>query len=204
MQALAQLSREMGDGELRLTVWQNLLVSGVDATSYEAFEARLQAIGLTSRATNLRAGLIACTGAPNCKFGAANTKGTAEALAAYIEPRLTLDTPINIHLTGCHHSCAQHYIGDIGMIACKVPVPGSEDVTDGFHILAGGGFGSDAVIASDLFTAVRVEDCPALVLSILQTYGAYRTSEQETFAEFSRRLGAEQLKNLVLTQEACE
>jgi ferredoxin-nitrite reductase len=204
MQGLARLSHEMGDGDIRLTVWQNLLISGVDATSYDACEARLQAMGLTSKATNVRAGLIACTGAPNCKFGAANTKGTAEALAAYIEPRLTLDTPINIHLTGCHHSCAQHYIGDIGMIACKVPVAGSDDVTDGFHILAGGGFGLDAAIASDLFTAVKVEDCPALVLSILQTYAAHRTSDQETFADFSRRLGSEKLKNLVLTQEACE
>ena len=31
-----------------------------------------------------------------------------------------VDLPINIHLTGCHHSCAQHYVGDIGLLACKV------------------------------------------------------------------------------------
>ncbi len=33
--------------------------------------------------------------------------------------RLELDQPINIHLTGCHHSCAQHYIGDIGLLATE-------------------------------------------------------------------------------------
>lgn len=203
MLALADLSREMGDGDLRLTVWQNLLISGVDANRLDDCEAKLQAIGLTSRATNVRAGLVACTGAPNCKFGAANTKATAEAIASYIEPRITLDTPINIHVTGCHHSCAQHYIGDIGLIACKVPVEGSDDTRDGFHIHAGGGFGHDAAIAAELFTGVTVEDCPALVLSILRAYATHRVSELETFVQFSRRVGGGQLKSLALAQEAC-
>ena len=44
--------------------------------------------------------------------------------------------PINIHLTGCPHSCAQHYIGDIGLIACRVPVDDAgEDTVEGFHVL---------------------------------------------------------------------
>ena len=55
------------------------------------------------------------------------------AIADWVEPRVTLDSPINIHLTGCHHSCAQHYIGDIGMIACRVPIapesPNSDDTS---------------------------------------------------------------------------
>lgn len=200
---LAALSREMGDGDIRLTVWQNLLISGVDAANYEDCEARLLKIGLTSKATNVRAGLVACTGAPNCKFGAANTKGTAEAIAAYVEPRLTLDKPVNIHLTGCHHSCAQHYIGDIGLIACKVPIAGSDDTADGFHILAGGGFGPDAGISSELFANVRQEDCPARVLAILRAYAAHRANERESFAAFTRRVGGAELKSLALTDEAC-
>lgn len=204
MRAIAQLSQEMGDGDIRLTVWQNLLVSGIDAGRYEEFEQRLKSIGLTSKASNVRAGLVACTGAPNCKFGAANTKGTAEAIAAYVESRLTLDTPINIHLTGCHHSCAQHYIGDLGLIACKVPVAGTDDTVDGFHILAGGGFGADAAIACELFSDIPVEQCPAKILLILHTYMAHRANSEESFATFSRRVGALQLKSLVLTQEACE
>lgn len=204
MRALAQISHDMGDGDIRLTVWQNLLVSGIGAARYGELEARLQAIGLTSKASNVRAGLVACTGAPNCKFGAANTKGTAEAIAAYIEPRLTLDTPINIHLTGCHHSCAQHYIGDVGLIACKVPIDGSDDTIDGFHILAGGGFGPDAGIASELFSNITEAQCPAKVLSILRTYMAHRSGSEETFVTFSRRVGADRLKALLLSQEACE
>jgi sulfite reductase beta subunit-like hemoprotein len=77
--------------------------------------------------------------------------------------------PVNIHLTGCHHSCAQHYIGDLGLIACKAPVvPDSEDMVDGFHIHAGGGFGPDAAIAREIVPNVKTEDCPAAVLRVLK------------------------------------
>ena len=202
MRKIAGISHELGDGDIRLTVWQNLLISGIDATRAYEVEARLQAIGLTAKATSIRAGLIACTGAPNCKFAGANTKGTAEAIAAYVEPRLSLDSPINIHLTGCHHSCAQHYIGDIGLIACKIPAaPDSEDTVDGFHIYAGGGFGPDAAIARELYSNVKVEDCPQTVLGILKAYAGNRASTDETFVAFARRTDIETLKSLIAAEE---
>ena len=56
----------------------------------------------------------------------------------------TLDGPVNIHLTGCHHSCAQHYIGDIGLIACKVPVSDEGDTVEGYHILSAAASARDA------------------------------------------------------------
>lgn len=197
MRAIACISRDSGDGDVRLTVWQNLILSGVDAGRAEEVEARLIAIGLTSKASSVRAGLVACTGAPNCKFAAANTKGTAEAIAAYVEPRLSLDSPINIHLTGCHHSCAQHYIGDIGLIACKIPIPDSDDTIDGFHVHVGGGFGPDAAIARELSPNVPVEDCPATILKILKTYAAYRESADEAFVAFAKRHDIATLQTLV-------
>ena len=135
----------MGDGDIRLTVWQNLLISGVAAKDAAEVEHRLQAIGLTSQASSIRAGLVACTGNTGCKFAAANTKDTAMAIAGTSRAQVALDTPINVHLTGCPNSCAQHYIGDIGLIACRVPLtPDGDDTVEGFHVHVGGGFGADA------------------------------------------------------------
>jgi ferredoxin-nitrite reductase len=205
MRALAAIAHECGDGDIRLTVWQNLLISGVDAVNASEVEARLNAIGLTSKASSVRAGLVACTGAPNCKFAAANTKGTAEAIAAYVEPRIELDSPVNIHLTGCHHSCAQHYIGDVGLIACRVPVAAdSDDTVDGFHIHVGGGFGPDASIARELFAKVRSEDCPPLILRLLKAYMTHRTEPSETFTAFARRLDIATITHLISTEESVE
>ena len=52
-----------------------------------------------------------------------------------------LDDPINIHLTGCPNSCAQHYIGDIGLLGVKVQISEEGDQVEGYHIHIGGGFG---------------------------------------------------------------
>jgi hypothetical protein len=120
MRGLAEISERFGSGTLRLTVWQNLLISDVaDAMSASA-SPPLQALGIGVEASAIRRGLVACTGNAGCKFAASNTKGHACGLPTISEARVAVDLPINIHLTGCHHSCAQHYVGDIGLLACKV------------------------------------------------------------------------------------
>jgi ferredoxin-nitrite reductase len=197
MHGLAAISHELGDGDIRLTVWQNLLISGVAETNAAEVERRLQALGLTCQASSVRAGLVACTGNTGCKFALSNTKDTAMAIAAHVEANVSLDTPINLHLTGCPNSCAQHYIGDIGMIACRIPAaPDSDDIVEGFHLLVGGGFGVDAAIGRELYSDVKVEDCPALVTRMLKAYLSNRLGA-ETFMEFSRRHEASALRALV-------
>ncbi len=187
MRGLAKVAQDLGDGDIRLTVWQNLLISGVADDKVALAIAAIEQIGLTTQASPLRAGLIACTGATGCRFAAAHTKETAEEIAAWCEPRVALDSPVNIHLTGCHHSCAQHYIGDIGLIACKVDVGEDVDPVEGFHILVGGGFGPDAGIARDLYRDVKVPDVPRTVERMLKGYLAHRAAPDETFLTFSRR-----------------
>ncbi len=200
MRAIAALARELGDGDIRLTVWQNLLVSGIaDANVPRALE-RIAAMGLSAKATSIRAGLVACTGNTGCKFAAANTKGTAEAIAQHVESRLELDQPINIHLTGCHHSCAQHYVGDIGLIAVQVPVNEEGDTVEGFHIVVGGGTGANARIGRELFRNVKKEDCPTKVEQLLRAYLAHRASDDELFFAFANRYEPDDLGRLVEEQ----
>ena len=77
---------------------------------------------------------------------------------------------MNIHLTGCHHSCAQHYIGDIGLLACKVQISEDGDAVEGYHILVGGGFGPDAGLAREIYRDVKAEDAPPIVERMLKAY----------------------------------
>lgn len=195
MRALADISEQYGDRDIRLTVWQNLLISGVRDEAVDEVRAKIAEAGLATEASNVRAGLVACTGNRGCKFSAADTKGFADQIAEHVDGiGLTVDTPINIHATGCHHSCAQHYIGDIGLIGARVPV-GEEDTVDGFNVLVGGGFGTDATIARELVSEVKGEDCPALVEKMLRGYLAKREG-QETFAAFTRRHELAELKSI--------
>lgn len=193
MRALAEISREYGDGDIRLTVWQNLLISGVRDAFVAEVEAKIAAVGLATTASNVRAGLVACTGNRGCKFAASDTKGHADAIGRHMDATLEVDTPVNIHVTGCHHSCAQHYIGDIGLIAAKVPV-NEEDTVEGYHVLVGGGFGTDATIGRELVRDVTGEDAPVVVEKMLRGYLAARATPDETFAVFTRRHELDELK----------
>ncbi|HEV7259675.1 MAG TPA: NirA family protein [Bosea sp. (in: a-proteobacteria)] len=187
MRVIASISQACGDGDIRLTVWQNLLISGVPDGKVEDVIANLKAIGLSAETSILRAGLIACTGATGCKFAGAHTKEDALAIAAHCEPRITLDTPVNIHLTGCHNSCAQHYIGDLGLIGAKVPVSEEGDTVPGYHVFVGGGFGVEGGIGREFRTDVKAEDAPALVEAILRTWQEHRATPDESFVAFARR-----------------
>jgi ferredoxin-nitrite reductase len=150
-------------------------------------EAAVAALGLTTKATSIRAGLVACTGNVGCRFAASDTKRHAEEIAHWCEARVALDGPVNIHLTGCHHSCAQHYIGDIGLLAARVAVGEEGDTVEGYHVLVGGGFGPDAALGRELYRDVKAEDVRKTVARMLQGYLAHRASPTETFLVFSRR-----------------
>jgi len=194
MRGLARIAHDLGDGDIRLTVWQNLLISGVADDEVALAVAAIDALGLSTQATSIRAGLVACTGNTGCKFAASDTKGHAEAIAQWCEKHVDLDGPINIHLTGCHHSCAQHYIGDIGLIACKVETSQEGDTVEGYHILVGGGFGPEAGLARDIYKDVKAEAAPKTVERMLKGYLAHRAGADETFLAFSRRHEVDALK----------
>jgi len=196
MRALAKIARDLGDGDIRLTVWQNLLISGVRDESLGVAVAAIEKTGLAVKASQIRAGLIACTGNAGCKFAASDTKRHAAAIGEWCDGRVEIDTPLNIHLTGCHHSCAQHYISDIGLIAAKVPVGAGDDTVEGYHLFAGGGFGPDADLGQEVYRDLKAEDAPKTVEKLLNAYLAHRISKDETFLTFARRHDGETLRRL--------
>ena len=201
VRALAEIARECGDGQIRLTVWQNFIFSGVPDAKVAEVESRVDALGLTIKAAGIRSGLVACTGARGCKFAASDTKGHALVIADYIEANLTeLDVPVNVHVTGCHHSCAQHYIGDIGLIGAKVVVSEEGDTVEGYDIVVGGGFGDSPKIGTEIWKSVKAEDCPPRIEALLRSYLARRTGPAESFQAFTARTGAESLRNLAEEQ----
>ncbi len=195
MRGLAKISQDLGDGDIRLTVWQNLLISGVADENKEAAKAAIEALGLDWKASPIRSGLVACTGNKGCRFSASDTKGHADEIARWCEGRVALDSPVNIHLTGCHHSCAQHYIGDIGLIGARVETSEEGETVEGYHIMVGGGFGPDAAIGRELYRDVKAEDAPKTVEKMLKGYLANR-ADKETFLAFTRRHEIDALKKI--------
>ena len=192
--SLADIAQRYGNGELRFTVWQNLIIPFVRDKDVDEARQKIEEVGLGVDASSFRAGLVACTGSAGCKFAASDTKSDAMAIAAALESQFELDEPINIHVTGCHHSCAQHYIGDIGLLGCKVEK--GDDMVDGYHIHLGGGWGDRQGVARLLFEFVAAEDCPQTIASIVGGY-LERRQEGESFVDFAKRSTDEELKLLL-------
>jgi len=196
MRGLAAVARDFGDGDIRLTVWQNLLISGVPQARVAEAEAAIAALGLSTKASSIRAGLIACTGNAGCRLAMSNTKQHAEEIARWCEARVAIDGPINIHLTGCPNSCAQHYVGDIGLLGVKVQINEDGDQVEGYHVHVGGGFGPDAICGREIYRDVKAEDAPRTVERLLKAYLANRASADEGFLAFTRRHDIEALKTM--------
>ena len=202
MQDVATIARDLGDGDIRLSVWQNLLISGVAEINVDKVVARIAATGLCTQASAVRAGMVACTGSAGCRFAAADTKRNAQTIADWCDARLELDTPINIHLTGCHNSCAQHYIGDIGLIGARVAVNDEGDTVDGYHVVVGGGFGAQAGIGREVLRDVKADEAPVRVERMLRAYLAHRLDTTQTFNAFVNALDVEHLRRLFEEHES--
>jgi ferredoxin-nitrite reductase len=193
LRRLAELSEHYGSGEVRLTVWQNLVIPNVPEAFVETLKKALVKAGLNWQASALRGGFIACTGNSHCKFAASNTKGDAMALMQWLDRRVTLDQPVNIHLTGCPNSCAQHYMGDIGLLGAKVKRAGES--VEGYHVFVGGGFGERQAVGRSLFQGVILEELKPLLERMLLTYQRLRTAG-ETFQQFTARHDVGRLQEL--------
>jgi ferredoxin-nitrite reductase len=189
MHALADLATSYGKGEVRLTVWQNVIVPHIPDAFVETARRALNRMGLFTEENGATGGIVACTGNTGCKYASADTKAHAAALAkALAKRRGAIEPPLNFHFTGCPHSCAQHYCGDLGFLGAKLA-----DGSEGYHVVIGGGMGDEQGIARELFRGVRATEVPALVDKIL---GVYERGRQpgESFVAWSRRHSVNELQ----------
>jgi ferredoxin-nitrite reductase len=194
MLALADVADSFGTGELRLTVWQNLLVPNIPSEKINDAHAAIRATGLDCTAGTVMRGTVACTGNRGCRYSSTDTKSHAVALAALLDSRFKIEQPVNLHVTGCPHSCAQHYIGDIGLLGMKVG--GAE----GYQVVIGGGSDQDQGLARELISAIPFTELPTVMEHLFDAY-TERRLPNESFLEFSRRHSIAELQSLCAAKE---
>ena len=193
MLALAQLADDFGTGELRVTVWQNIVLPNVRTEGLLGAQAAIRAMGFDFAASSVASCVVACTGNTGCRFSATDTKGQAIELTRHLDKHVKLDLPINIHLTGCPHSCAQHYIADIGLLGAQVP-QGDASI-EGYHVYVGGGVEQERGLGREFAKNVPFADIPPLLQRLLTAYVSQREAG-EAFVAFARRHDVKALRAL--------
>lgn len=194
MHMIARIAEECGSSELRLTVWQNLLIPNLHSSQVAKALQMLRAAGLGHEAGTVMQGTVACTGNRGCRYASTDTKSHAVELARRLDTQFPFDQPVNLHVTGCPHSCAQHYVGDIGLLGIKVS--GKE----GYQVVIGGGADTDRGIARELIPAIEYSQLGPKLDSLFEAYFTTRLSD-ESFLQFSRRHSVEELQKLLDAKE---
>ena len=83
LRSLARLARDAGDGSLRVSPWQSLVLPNVDLAMID--RAELNCLGLIWDAGQPLARLTACTGAAGCAKALADTKADALIIASLLQ-----------------------------------------------------------------------------------------------------------------------
>jgi ferredoxin-nitrite reductase len=186
---VAEIAERFGTGEVRLTVWQNLLVPNVPDALVAAACNALREAGLDLTAGRVMSGTVACTGNQGCRFAATNTKAHALEFATGLDAAFTILQPVNLHVTGCQHHCAQPYVGDIGLMAVKVS--GGE----GYQLIVGGGADADQALGRELFAAMPYSEVGPALHALFASYTA-TGNDEETFLQFTRKHTTEELRSM--------
>jgi sulfite reductase beta subunit-like hemoprotein len=186
MIALAELGHE-----IRITRQQNFVLVTDDDVS-----AELAAIGLPLDAGTLRGDAIACTGEPHCNFSVTETKSRMDGLVQLLEshfPGSTLDG-LRLHLDGCPHACAHHWVGDLGFQGTTLRDDEGKR-HQAYDIYLRGGLDRPAAIARPVFRRVASEELDDAVVGLVRGW-VERRDEGETFRSFCDRSSDDELAAL--------
>jgi sulfite reductase (ferredoxin) len=199
LHALAALAETHGDGHLRATIGQNIVLVNIPNAKVSEAVEKIVALGLQVEPTVFYRGAVACTGTEFCKLAIAETKGFAKWLVGEMEERLPeFDQQLRLHVTGCTNSCGQSWIADIGLEGKKIKKDGK--LVDAFYFCVGGAVGEHAGIARMIGYRAAAEDCPEAIERLLRGYLAQR-GEGENLRAYFRRTSDVDLRT-VLAGEA--
>lgn len=122
--ALADIADRYGDGTLRLTVDENVILPNIPKSKVDALLMEPIFKKFELMPGPLMSGLVSCTGAQFCGFGLTETKNPAVDIARALEAELDIPRQVRMHWTGCPNSCGQAQVGDIGLIGAPAKKDG--------------------------------------------------------------------------------
>jgi sulfite reductase beta subunit-like hemoprotein len=189
MSSLADLAEHF-DGDVRITRQQNLVLTRVDDLAFAT--EKLAAAGLPLDAGPLRGDAIACTGEPHCNFSVTETKTRMDGLVELLESRFGRSVDgLRMHLDGCPHACAQHWVGDLGFQGTTVRDPDGKP-HQAYDVYLRGSLDRPTAIARPVFRRVPTDELDDVVVQLVGGWIDDRAAG-ESFRSFCDRSTDEQL-----------
>jgi ferredoxin-nitrite reductase len=168
---LARLAEVYGDGEMRLTVEQNVIFVNVPDSRVELLLQEPLLQKFKPNPGTLARGVVSCTGAQFCNFAMVETKNQAIELAAALDAELDVPQTVRMHWTGCPNSCGQPQVADLGFMGTKARKDGK--AVPGVDLFMGGKVGKDAHLGEKVMKSIPTEELkPFLRQVLMDKFGA--------------------------------
>ncbi|HMD49174.1 MAG TPA: nitrite/sulfite reductase [Bryobacteraceae bacterium] len=190
MHGLARIARDAGDGLLRVTVDQNLVLAYMPLRSLPRVYAALRLIGLADSGAHEIDDVTTCPGAYSCNLALTKSMTLGAALAGEVRGhRDPLVRKLNIKISGCPNSCGQHWIADLGFYGNARKIEGKE--VPYYQMLLGGGYDASGILRFGVAVqSIPARLAPTAVRRVLEHYQANRV-DGETFREYVLRYKVE-------------
>ncbi len=186
LKTVAQTAELYGQGIVRATQLQELLITGVPWGHVLEAIASLDSVGLVNGHLTRGPRIVTCTGASTCKLGLCLSRGLAEALTRrFQEAGFTArqDTPV-IRISGCPNSCGGHHAADLGLEGRAERRNGRLMPT--YVVLAGGHLSEEGARLAAPLGAAPAKDIPELIVEMLASEDMATERMRERMAGYDR------------------
>jgi sulfite reductase (NADPH) hemoprotein beta-component len=187
MRVLGELAGAFGDGSVRVTPDQDLVIRWVNACDVRQLYRRLAAAGLGLAEASTVADVASCPGAETCRLAVTQSRGLGRLLEDHLRARPDLIAAADgarIKISGCPNGCGQHHIATIGFQG-SVRRLGSRAVPQYFVMVGGGAHDGGASFAR-LAAKVPARRIPDVVDRLIDLYARERNADESATSYFGR------------------
>src|SRR5213596_1429038 len=207
MRAVARLARAHGNGTIRTTNDQNLVLQWIPAAALPALHAGLVEIELGNPDVTSINDVVSCPGMDYCSLAITRSMGMAERIHAHLgahpESRNGFAErlgPFTVKISGCPNSCGQHHVGDIGLTGVLAKT-GDGGERPFYSILVGGAVGEGRARIGKRLGRFAEEDTAAAIAALARVYERERQAG-ESFPAFVDRVGEKRLATIAVEAKA--
>ncbi|WOR15671.1 nitrite/sulfite reductase [Hyphomonas sp. FCG-A18] len=193
MMVMAHLAETYGFDDLRVTHAQNVVLPHIALDDLYEVYRELDAAGLATPNESLITDMIVCPGLDYCNLANARSIPVGQEIQkVFADPAYQRDIgKLHINISGCINACGHHHVGHIGILG--VDRKGEEF----YQISLGGRADEKAAIGDIMGKALRFEEVPGAIKTIIDTYRDLRTAQDEKFIDTLTRVGHEPFKEAV-------
>jgi sulfite reductase (NADPH) hemoprotein beta-component len=184
---VGDLATAYGDGTVRVTIDQDLILRWIPVEAVQPLYQRLNAAGLAAAEAGLPTNVTSCPGAESCRLAVTQSRGLGRLLHDFLEarPDLSESAPgLTIKMSGCPNGCGQHHIASIGFQGSIRKIAGR--AVPQYFVMVGGGSTADGATFGRVAAKIPARRAPAAIERLIDLYRAERQQSESPTAFFQR------------------